>query len=451
MARTKRALAKGGAVALQDAMCGLALAAAYLAPAAGSVTAGMFDCKAINAGALNVELDAAGKATRTAALMTGETITFVFRADHGPFGTVELMQRPTPRLLLVGPTGTRVTFVAATRGSFVFQLSSEAEGTAAFTATCAAGQTVQPRPRKLPTDGWKTAEASAPEAASLAFDAAAPASRDVESRLNGVVVQQARAGLPTPSGAPALQVQWRDPRLKPGADGPEIDGNASGVDIAVRFKPQPEIVIGAQAQFDQPGDTLVGAPRTLLDQGWMAGPVANIKLAPGLSLDTRAAWGITETSADELAAKTTSAARRTVSARLANVQTFGPWRLTPSLSINHVQDGMVAAVTPHEPATLITTGSYGRVDVGPELAYRMDLGPSIFIEPKATIGKFWNFDDLSRLAPGIHTEPRGKAEAGVTIGTTDGTKMQAAGGVEEGEAGAANVWSGRLQLTVPIK
>jgi hypothetical protein len=44
-----------------------------------------------------------------------------------------------------------------------------------------------------------------------------------------------------------------------------------------------------------------------------------------------------------------------------------------------------------------------------------------------------------------------KAEAGATIEATGGTKLQAAGGVEEGEPGTANVWSGWLQLIVPME
>ena len=44
-----------------------------------------------------------------------------------------------------------------------------------------------------------------------------------------------------------------------------------------------------------------------------------------------------------------------------------------------------------------------------------------------------------------------KAEAGITIGATDGTKRWAGGGVEEVEAGTADIWSGRLQFSVPMQ
>ena len=137
---------------------------------------------------------------------------------------------------------------------------------------------------------------------------------------------------------------------------------------------------------------------------------------------------------------------------LSNTQSFGGWRLTPSVSVNHYQDALAPTAAPHE-AVVPYAGGFGRVDMGPEVAYRIDLDRSMFIEPKATIGRFWNFDSLSKLAPGAaaHMDARLKAEAGVTVGATDGTKLQAAGGVEEGEIGAANVWSGRLQLSVPMK
>ena len=86
------------------------------------------------------------------------------------------------------------------------------------------------------------------------------------------------------------------------------------------------------------------------------------------------------------------------------------------------------------------------------LGGRLDLGDSTFIEPKAAISSFWDIDSLSRLAPGSSEQDmRIKAEAGVTIGTVTGTKLQATGGVEEGGAGAEDIWSGRFQLSVPLK
>jgi hypothetical protein len=44
-----------------------------------------------------------------------------------------------------------------------------------------------------------------------------------------------------------------------------------------------------------------------------------------------------------------------------------------------------------------------------------------------------------------------KAEAGLTIGSNNGPKLQALGALEEGDQGMPDAWSGRLQLNVPLK
>ncbi len=214
-------------------------------------------------------------------------------------------------------------------------------------------------------------------------------------------------------------------------------------------------MVGALAQVDQRHETMVGTPQTLSQHGWMAGPVANVKLAPGLTFDASAAWGVAEGASDELAARTVDVPRRVVSARLANTQSFGPWRISPSVSVNHFYEAasVPAPAATHDNAVPYAAGGFGRVDVGPEFAYRVELDKSGYIEPRAALGTFWDFDSSIRLAPGAagHNDMRLKAEAGVTIGATDGTKLQAGGAVEEGEPGAASVWSGRLQLSVPMQ
>jgi hypothetical protein len=254
-----------------------------------------------------------------------------------------------------------------------------------------------------------------------------------------------------------LNLQWREQRYAAaaGPEGPEIDGNASGVNVGLNYKLKPQIMVGALAQFEQPGQTLTAArgSSSLLDQGWMVGPVATVQFAPGLSLDARAAWGAAENPGDDTAGRMPGTQRRAVSARLANTQSFGALRVTPSISVNHFQETPHAAFpSPSEALLPHATGS-GRVDVGPEVAYRIDLTGRTFIEPRAAVGSFWGIDSLSKLAPGAvaHADARLKAEAGVTLGVTDGTKLQATGGVEEGNGVVGDVWSGRLQLSVPLK
>jgi hypothetical protein len=93
----------------------------------------------------------------------------------------------------------------------------------------------------------------------------------------------------------------------------------------------------------------------------------------------------------------------------------------------------------------------GRIDVGPELSYRIELPRAAFIEPRAVLGGFWGLDSLAKPVAGAHPEPRLKAEAGVTLGIRDGPKLQALGVLEEGDGTSPDVWSGRVQLNVPLK
>ena len=115
--------------------------AALAAPALGhSATA--IDCKAVSQGALNVELGSMASDVRRVALRPGETLEFTFRAEPGPFGAL-LEGAGSPRTLLVGPTGTSVSFAAAREGSFGLHFAKESEGAASFTASCAPARSVQ--------------------------------------------------------------------------------------------------------------------------------------------------------------------------------------------------------------------------------------------------------------------------------------------------------------------
>jgi hypothetical protein len=253
---------------------------------------------------------------------------------------------------------------------------------------------------------------------------------------------------PKQAGGTEVKLQWRSERFTPGPQGLEIDGNASGVEIGVKYKLKPAILIGALAQFDPAREALIASQRSLSDQGWMAGPTTTVHFGPGLTLEARAAWGMGEGGADELAGAGPGAQRRLVSARLANLHAYGAWRFTPSVNITRLWEEL-----PHAPAELPHMAGTARVDIAPELAYRFDFARSAFIEPKAVLGGFWTFDDLSRTAPGLsmHGEPRLKAEAGVTFGVVDGAKLQALGGIEGGDAATPDVWTGRLQFSVPLR
>ncbi len=464
MQRKKRALSGLGRLVGQRQVVRLALVAIGMAVAGGVAQAAPESrCQSINSGALDVELGAEGSVMRQVALKAGDMLTFNFAADAGPFGSLTLLNGTgAPRSLLVGPSGTNVSFVAPKAGTFDFEFAKDGAEAASFAISCTpAGSAAGTRPSAAARRGARLLGGSMhgienteiADLAGVVLDAGVP----VASRGSGPA--PAPGALPAAgvramhAGGVAMKMQWRGERYTAGGpNGLEVDNSASGVEAALNYKVLPEIMVGALAQVDQRGETLVGPQRSLTEQGWMAGPVANVKLAPNVTLDARAAWGVAESAADEMSARSANIARRMVSARLANTQSFGPWRFSPSVNVNHAYEATLAPGAPHDAAAPYA-GGFGRVDVGPELAYRIDLDKAGYIEPRAAVGTFWDFDSLSRLAPATagHHDLRLKAEAGVTIGATDGTKLKAAGGVEEGQPGAADIWSGRLQLSVPMQ
>jgi hypothetical protein len=353
-----------------------------------------------------------------------------------------------PALVLLPPASAALRICARRAVGFrlalVLALAAAPRGIAAHAGSPADGEAIG-RPG-LET-GWQPPPL--PEVAGIVVVPGLP-----ETLPEGQALSEGEVGLAVPKqpSGTELKLQWRSERYTPGPQGLEIDGNASGVEIGVKYKMKSAILIGALAQFDPAGEALFGSQGSLSDHSWMAGPTTTIRFAPGLTLEARAAWGIAESGADDLAATGPGAQRRLLSARLANPHAYGAWRFTPSINVSQLSQELLPA-TGAAPAELPHMTGTARVDVAPELAYRFDFARSAFIEPRAVLGGFWTFEDLSKTAPGLvmHAEPRLKAEAGVTFGVIDGPKLQALGAVEGGDAATPDVWTGRLQFSVPLR
>ena len=421
------------------------------------------DCDAVNEGALNVALTGTERTSRAVALKAGESLDFVFETlTSGPLGSLTLVAGGgSPRPLLAGPTGTTVTFLAPARGTFGFEFATEGEEDGVFRVTCTrAGSSASRRAARLLAETPELRMLPDPEIPVYSVEPDAWASvRD--GRLAAVTVQGTQGKSATGSldvGQPTDDLDvWlqatggkRYSLIAPGKAPPSGDAGAVGGG-GLKYELMPQIMVGALVQFDQQGDPLMYGSRSLSDQGWMAGPVTTLQLTPGISLDARAAWG--EPAASYSAADGPGGERHLVNARLAGTRTFGNWRFSPSVAVNYLEETRYSADSSMDGGLAPLTVESGRIDIRPEISYRLDVDGSTFIEPKAAISRFWDIDSLSRLAPGSFGDEavRLKAEAGVTVGTATGTTLQATGGVEEGDTGAADIWSGRFKVSVPLK
>jgi hypothetical protein len=370
------------------------------------------DCVSINMGRLDVALARGSSTLRTVEMNEGDTLAFTFRADTRATGTITLVAGGREQRLLYGPDATQIAYTAERSGAVDFRFTTKGGKLATFVTTC----TPAHGPGAMALDGLNVDM-------SVQSSFGATASKDSTATT-----------VATPN---TLTLEWLGGE-RPGKEAP---AGAYGVKLNL----QPALMIGVLAQFDQTSDPLLG-PSALSDRLWQAGPVTSLQLGAGFSLNARAAWGPTDPVTGH------PADRQTLDARLTSKQEAGPWHFSPSIGFAHVQERLGAAAEHSAVPSQDTVGS-GRVDVKPEMAYRMEMGHSMYIEPKVMVGTVWNLGDaaIAGTAPRTQYETRHMAETGITFGTADGTKLQVGGGVQEGEAQSDNVWSGKMQLKIPLK
>lgn len=366
------------------------------------------DCASINMGRLDVAPTWGSGKLRTVELKEGDTLAFTFRADTRATGTITLVAGDgREKSLFYGSHATQVSYTAERSGKVGFRFTTKGGKVATFVTTC---------------DPARGSGAMALDG--LMVDMRAPLSFATASK------HSTATSVATPS---ASDPQW----LGGEQPGKEAADGTYGVKLGV----QPALMIGVLAKFERARDPLLG-PSALSDQLWQAGPVTTLRLGGGLSLDARAAWG----PADPVIGR--AADRQTLDARLTSKQEAGPWRFSPSVGFAHVLERLGAAAE-HSGVPSEQTVELGRIDVKPELAYRLETGHSMYVEPKFMLGTLWNLGDAATI--GIATGARHMAETGITFGAADGTMLQVGGGVQEGETRSDSVWSGKMQLNIPLK
>lgn len=403
----------GGSIDRLVVCCAVALGS--LAQATVAFAADTVDCAMINLGGLNVDLAPGSSALRTVKIEQGDILAFTFRASSKTVGNLVLIAGAGPeRQLLHGPNGTQSLYAAEQSATVDLRLAARGRGNAAFYTTC------------TPAIAAEDNGVIASSAGGLDIDAGVPLSLHA----------------PAATGAPAAtdhSLEWLS--SQPGAG---ADPNTLGVKLNLR----PAIMVGVLAQFQPSDDALLG-PRPLSEQSWQAGPVTKVQLGEGLVLDARAAWGPADPGQSPI---DHAADRQLVDARLGSKQVFGRWRFSPSLGLNYQQEKTRAAAV-EQPADSLghQTVDSGRFDIRPEMAYRIDMGHSVFIEPRIMVGAFWNIGNSGVPGTSADADLRHMAETGITLGSTDGAKFQVGGAVEEGEPRAADVWTGRMQLNIPLE
>ena len=211
-------------------------------------------------------------------LRIGDTVTFAPQAGTAVAIALELIKGVgTPRLLSRGPSGRSFTYTAEASGDFGFRLTSEhGVGGAAVTVTC----TLAGSPRDVRGGPSETRRASGMAELGRKSLLVAPDAEVPEPTLDvGAVTYEGRHRMlaervvePSPAQAGGAGTPFKWEASRSGAAGDDANGPLK---LAAKFKPQPAIMIGVLAQFDQPDDNSP-APITRSDQIWLAGPVTSV-------------------------------------------------------------------------------------------------------------------------------------------------------------------------------
>jgi hypothetical protein len=434
--------------------------AASAGPARAAASSG---CLAANRGDMNAEVAPGQGTLREIALDAGETLSIAVATSKSA-AVVLVGGAGAPRTLHSGAAAPSLVFPVQEASTYAFQFTAESAA-ASVRVRCTSAEDAAARSAFLSRRN-DILTAQEPDraridrpATPLPTPAQSPADLDNIGKPKPValsisVSELAAAATPGAKPEPTILDFWFEGRFQPyeTADvaGTPAEGNLGVMYVGSKYMIGPDIMIGALAQLDRADESAVRVGKEVSAEGWMAGPYASVRFGPGVIFDGRMAWGETDSGVAGLAVEPETMDRRLVRGTLRGTRQIGAWTLAPSVGVSYIEDTPRTPVASAEPQT-IAPEAQGRIDVMPEVKRRFDVNSETFIEPRAAVGGFLSFDDLSKVNPAAAPpDLHMKAEAGVAIGVKDGMNLEAKGGVETGAEAQPDNWMGRLQLNMPL-
>jgi hypothetical protein len=455
-ARCLRTAARLGTISAMMMMMALT---AEKAAAAGA-SAG---CEAVNRGGLNMRAGAGASASREAAFAQGETLTL--NVSTPATAAVTVVSNGGEARTLHSGRASSLVFVTPGSASYGFRLDADASAAAALDVKCtsvaksnAERALLDRRKAFLAARDPDRIRIDRPPTQAKAIDSLTPSESDggpPREVTASISLSELAAAMKLGSAhKPSILDFWFEGRSTTydtiDMDQRPNDGRFNVMYFGSKYMLGPDIMLGYLAQFDQADETSRYSGGVSAS-GWMAGPYMSVRFGHGIIFDGRAAWGTTQSLPNGVMLDTTSADRSLVRGTLRGTRQVAGWTVAPSVGLSYVEDTPTYPGMAFSEATPVGTG---RLDVLPELKRRFDLNREAYIEPRLAAGGFLSFDDISRLAPGGFAasapDLHWKAEAGVAVGVKDSMSLQATGGVETGGAAAADTWSGKLRLNVPL-
>ena len=247
-----------------------------------------------------------------------------------------------------------------------------------------------------------------------------------------------------------------------------FDDNRNHADLSGRFGAlwlgadyvlSPSLLIGTMVQLDSMQQGSDSRSTDVRGTGWMAGPYATMRLSQHVFLQVRGAWGQSSNKISPLLTYSDNfdSSRWLVSSTLSGRWTKGAWSFRPSASLAYMEDASESYVSSVGVFIPSVKSTLGQAKIGPEIAYRFDLGNTV-IEPRAGMQVIYNFAQDSTVEgvgpiSGEVVGPagaRGRAEIGVRAITAGGLSLDLAGSYDGIGIGGYNALAGRAMVRVPL-
>ncbi|WP_417493245.1 Ig-like domain-containing protein [Maricaulis sp.] len=232
-----------------------------------------------------------------------------------------------------------------------------------------------------------------------------------------------------------------------------IDDNRAGLNanstfglyyLGVDMMASENVLVGALLQWDH-AETVTGTYRSEVSgDGWMAGPYVAARLSENVYLDARGAWGRSENDVNPIGLYTDAfeTSRWLVEANLSGEMHSGNWRLSPQIGIayfNEEQDAYTDTLGFLIPSQEITLG---RINAGPELAYRFVNAEGGYFEPYVRLTALWDYDDADVYNSAGNLQGIGGLRADARFGLT---AQLPNGGMISGELGIIGLGLGEFE------
>ena len=232
-----------------------------------------------------------------------------------------------------------------------------------------------------------------------------------------------------------------------------IDDNRAGLDasstfglyyLGVDLMASENLLVGALLQWDR-AETVTGTYRSEVSgDGWLAGPYVVARLAENVYLDARGAWGQSENDVNPIGLYVDSfdTSRWLLEANLTGEINSGNWRISPQLGIAYFsedQDAYTDTLGFLIPSQGITLG---RINAGPEIAYRFVGAEGGYFEPFIRLTALWDYDDADVYNAAGNLQGIGGLRADARFGLTAELPN---GGLISGEVGIIGLGLGDFE------